>query len=238
MEKQFITDPVISAKQPHKYLGQFGMMWVSLLILVAFTSLKTFDILGTTFFVISIIYPITYIFSDIFTEVYGYKVSRKIIWTGFLCMGLISCLAYMFTLIPPSQYFNESEAFNIIFRASPILTLAAILSFVNGEFVNSFILAKMKIYFHGKKEGLRYIVSTFFGHFIDNFTFIFIAIFLSGLFSFEEAYISAINAIIIGVTWEIVALPITKLVIKKIKIEEGLDTYDRGTNFNPFSIKE
>lgn len=234
--QNLITDPKLTYIANHKYLHLFAMLWVSFLILTSFASIKTFDVFGFTFFAISLIYPVTYIFSDIFTEVYGYKISRKIVWSGFLCVSLISGIAYLFTFIPPSAFFGESEAFNTIFRASPVLAFAAIVSFFNGEITNSFILAKMKIYFQGKYDSLRYITSTFFGHTVDNISFIFIAIFLSGLFSFEEAYQGAINAIVIGVFWEILALPITKRVIWWIKEKEGIDTYDHGTNFNPFKL--
>jgi uncharacterized integral membrane protein (TIGR00697 family) len=231
-----ITNPILSAEVPHKYLGFLGMIWLSFLILTSFASIKTFDLFGMTFFAISLTYPVTYIFSDIFTEVYGYKISRKIIWSGFLCLTLISTTAYLFTLIPPSIYFNENDAFNTIFRASPILALAAILSFFNGEIVNSYVLAQMKLFFKGKRESLRYILSTFLGHTADNATFILVTIFLSGIFSFEEAYQGALNAILIGVVWEIIALPFTKRFIKWIKEKEGIDTYDHGTNFNPFKL--
>ena len=98
-EKQLITDPVVSAQQNHKYLGVFGMLWVTVLIVGTLTSLKTFYIGTFIFSVGAIAYPFVYIFADIFTEVYGYRVTRKIVWTGFACMLLASMLAYIYSII-------------------------------------------------------------------------------------------------------------------------------------------
>jgi uncharacterized PurR-regulated membrane protein YhhQ (DUF165 family) len=91
----YITDPIVSASQPHKYLGIFGMLWVTVLIVGTFTSLKTFYVGSLVFSVGAIAYPFVYIFADIFTEVYGYRVTRKIVWTGFACMFIASFLAYL-----------------------------------------------------------------------------------------------------------------------------------------------
>ncbi len=233
-----ITDPVVSANHPHKYLTVFAMLWVMFLLLTMFTTLKTFELFGFVFFAAIIAYPMTYIFSDIFTEVYGYRVSRKIIWTGFACMFISSVLAYLYTLIPPSQYFTpaENDAFNLIFRASPFIALAAIVGFWAGENVNSIILAKLKVWTHGKKQGFRYIASTFFGQIADNVTAVTIIVIVANLFSFQEALQGTITSILFCTAWEIIVLPITYIAIRKIKKAEGLDTYDKGTNLNPFSL--
>ncbi len=234
-----ITDPTISANQPHKYLIVFAMLWITFLLLTTFTALKTFELFGFVFFAAVIGYPITYIFSDIFTEVYGYRVSRKVIWTGFLCMTIASTLAYIYTLIPPSSYFSgtENDAFNLIFRASPVISFAMIVSFWAGENINSILLAKMKIWTRGTKQGLRYILSTFFGQIIDNLTGVTLIVLIANLFTYKEAFSGMITAILFCTVWEIIALPVTYSVIRAIKRAEGLDTYDHGTKLNPFNLK-
>lgn len=237
---ELIVDPVVSASRPHKYLIVFAMLWVTFLLLTTFTTLKTFEIHGIVFFAAVIGYPFTYVFSDIFTEVYGYRVSRKIIWSGFLCIFLASIFAYIYTLIPPSSYFTEVEnnAFNMIFKASPLLSIAMILGFWAGENINSMVLAKMKIWTKGKKQGLRYILSTFLGQIVDNSTSVIFILIVANLFTAREAFSGALTAIIFCTVWEIIALPVTYKVIKLIKKAEGLDTYDHGTKLNPFLLKQ
>lgn len=215
------------------------MLWITFLLLTVFTTLKTFEFKGIIFFAAVIGYPFTYIFSDIFTEVYGYRVSRKIIWTGFACLAIASGMAYLYTLIPPSSYFSEVEnnAFNLIFRASPFITLATIFGFWAGENVNSIILAKMKIWTNGKKDGVRYIASTFFGQIADNVTAVIVIVIIANLFTYQEALSGVLTTVVFCTCWEIVALPITRRAIQFIKYKEGLDTYDHGTSFNPFNLK-
>ena len=239
-DKQLITDPIVSAERPHKYLIVFAMLWITFLLLTVFTTLKTFELFGVVFFAAVIGYPVTYIFSDIFTEVYGYRVSRKIIWTGFACITIASIVTYLYTLIPPSSYFAEAEnsAFNLIFRASPFISLATIIGFWAGENVNSIILAKMKIFTQGKKQGFRYIASTFFGQIADNVTAVSIIVIIANLFTYQEAFQGMVTSILFCTAWEIVALPITYKVIRLIKHAEGLDTYDRGTKLNPFALRQ
>src|SRR3989344_5405517 len=111
-DQELITDPVVSAKQAHKYLGIFGMLWVTVLLVGVFTSLKTFHLWGFVFSVGVIAYPFVYIFNDIFTEVYGYRVTRKIVWTGLASMLLATVLTSLYSYVP-SPGFEYNEAFNL-----------------------------------------------------------------------------------------------------------------------------
>ncbi len=154
-----ITDPVASAKKAHKYLGIFWMLWVTVLIVWVFTSLKTFHIGNMVFAVSVIAYPFVYVFNDIFTEVYGYRVTRKIIRTGLWAMLLATILASLYSYIPNPD-FEYNEAFNLVFRASPIVGVGSVFSFFFWELTNSYIVAKMKIWTKGKYERLRFIGST------------------------------------------------------------------------------
>lgn len=235
MNNQLITDPVISASRPHKYLGIFGMLWVTVLIVGTFTSLKTFYIGDFIFSVGAIAYPLIYIFSDIFTEVYGYRVTRKIVWTGFSCMFVASVLAYLYSIVP-SPSFEHNEAYNLIFKASPIVALCFIVAFFSGEFVNSFIVAKLKIYTKGNYINARLVISTFFGQLVDNGIAFFGTFYFAGWFTFPEIMPLITSTVVFCTVWEVLALPATRMIIKIIKEKEGLDTYDRGTNFNPFSL--
>lgn len=137
------------------------MLWVTILLVGTFTSLKTFHLGGFVFSVGAIAYPFVYIFADIFTEVYGYRVTRKIVWTGFVCMLLAAILTSIYSYVP-SPGFEYNEAFNLIFRSAPIVAIGFIIAFFAGEMTNSYVVAKMKVLNKGKFIGARLILSTLF----------------------------------------------------------------------------
>lgn len=234
--QQLITDPNISATRPHKYLGIFGMLWVTVLIVGVFTSLKTFHLWDFVFSVGVIAYPFVYIFNDIFTEVYGYRVTRKIVWTGLGAILLATILTSLYSYVP-SPGFEHNEAFNLIFRTAPIIAIGSIIAFILGELTNSYTVAKMKIFTDGKYEAARLILSTLFGQTVDNFVFFFTAFYFANWYTLPEILPLVATTVIFCTLWEIFALPITQRVIKIIKEKEGLDTYDHGTSFNPFRFK-
>lgn len=232
-----ITDPALSARQAHKYLGIFGMLWVTVLLVGVFTSLKTFYIGSFIFSVGAIAYPFVYIFADIFTEVYGYRVTRKIVWTGFACMLLASTLTSLYSYVP-NPSFEYNDAFNMIFRAAPIVAIAFIVAFFAGELTNSYVVAKMKLWTKGRFISARLVLSTFLGQTVDNSIAFFSAFYFAGWFTSAEIIPLTITTVVFCTTWEIIALPITQRVIKIIKRKEGLDTYDHGTDFNPFALNK
>lgn len=235
-DKQLITDPVLSAQQNHKYLGMLGMIWVAFLIINIFTALKTFAIGPFVFTVVVITYPMVYIFADIFTEVYGYRVTRKIVWTGFACMLLASLIAYLYTLVPNSS-FPDNDAYNLIFKASPIVAITVIVAFFCGELTNSYVVAKMKVLAKGKYLNARLVLSTLLGQTVDNSIAFFGTFYFAGWFTGADLTPLILSTVAFCTLWEVLALPITRKVIKTIKHKEGLDTYDVGTNFNPFALR-
>jgi uncharacterized integral membrane protein (TIGR00697 family) len=193
--------------------------------------------LGTLWSVGTLTYPIAYIFDDIFTEVYGYRISRKVIWSGFFGFFFISLVGFIYSYIPSDPSFLHNQEFNFVFRTSPILVLTAMAAFSTGEFVNSYILAKMKIWTKGKHEGARYIASTFFGQILDNSIFNLSGVLFLGWYTWQQFIPLTVTVVLFCTLWEIIMLPVTKKIIRYIKYKEGLDTYDVGTNFNPFSSK-
>lgn len=213
------------------------MLWVTFLIINLFTALKTFELGGFVFAVAILTYPFVYIFADIFTEVYGYRVTRKVVWTGFFCMALSSIIAYIYTIIP-SPNFADSEAYNLIFKSSPIVAFFVILAFFCGELTNSYVVAKLKILTKGKYLNLRLVLSTLFGQLVDNSIAITGIFLFAGWFTAEQIVPLIVSTVIFCTTWEIIALPITRKAIRVIKQKEGLDTYDIGTNFNPFGLRQ
>ena len=140
---KYITNPSAVDNVQPKYLDILGMIWIAVLIITAYTSIKTFSFGPFVFSVSVLFYPIAYIFTDVFTEVYGYKKTRRIVWTGLFCMVLTSCIAYLYAVITPSSSFQDQAAFELIFKATPIVFVGYVVAFFAGEFSNSYTLAKM-----------------------------------------------------------------------------------------------
>lgn len=215
-----------------------GMVWITFLIVATLTAGKTFDIGPFSFSVAVLCYPITYIFADIFTEVYGYKKTRRIVWTGFFCLIAATAIPYVYAQVPPSPSYPDEAAFKTIFQSSPVLGLAVVLCFFAGEFTNSYVLAKMKIFQHGRFMSLRLIASTLAGQTADNVVFYSVAWALGGFYVLQQLPNLIFSTVVFCTAWECLAAPITCRVIQTLKQAEGLDIYDHGTNFNPFSFHD
>lgn len=234
---QLITDPKAIKDARHKYLDILGMIWIAMLVITGYTSIKTFDFGPFVFSVSVIFYPVMYIFADLFTEVYGYKKTRKIVWTGLFCMVLTSCVAYLYSIIPPSESFKDQAAFELIFKATPVVFIGYVMAFFMGEFSNSYILAKMKIWTKGKHLWLRLIGSTLVGQTADNgFAYLW-ACLLGGYFVVSELPNLIFSTVLFCTVWEFIAMPATYKITSFLKKAEGLDIYDLNTDFNPFSLK-
>lgn len=182
-------------------------------------------------------FPISYLFGDILTEVYGYARSRKVIWAGFGALIFASLMSFIVVSLPPAKTMSaeQQQALNLIFGQTPRIVLASLLAFWMGEFVNSFVLAKMKLLTNGKYLWIRTIGSTFAGEFVDSLVFYPIA--FLGLWSTEQVISVMIGNYFIKVLWEILATPFTYKIVNFLKRAEHEDFYDKDTNFNPFSLE-
>lgn len=179
-----------------------------------------------------IVFPLSYIFSDILTEVYGYRWARRIIWLGFACNLIFVVFAYLGQLLPAASFWGDQQAYESILGYTPRLLLASISGYLVGEFVNSFILAKMKVATRGRWLWARTIGSTVFGQGLD--TAIFIVIAYIGTASFVPLMILWHWLIKVGI--EALATPLTYKTVNYLKKKENIDTYDMHTNFNPFKL--
>lgn len=182
-------------------------------------------------------FPISYLFGDILTEVYGYARSRKVIWVGFGALVFASLMAFVVTALPPAPTMDaeRQNAINMIFGQVPRIVLASLTAFWMGEFVNSFVLAKLKLLFRGKYLWVRTIGSTIFGEIADSLVFYPVAFF--GIWSNEQLISVMIGNYFIKVLWEIIATPLTYLIVNFLKKAENEDYYDEHTDFNPFSLE-
>jgi queuosine precursor transporter len=182
-------------------------------------------------------FPISYLFGDILTEVYGYARSRKVIWAGFGALIFASLMSLVITSLPPAKTMSadQHQAINLIFGQTPRIVLASLTAFWLGEFTNSFVLAKMKIFTAGKNLWMRTIGSTFAGEFIDSIIFYPVAFY--GVWSNEQIFSVMIGNYFIKVLWEVLATPFTYKIVNFLKRAEHEDFYDKTTNFNPFSLE-
>ncbi len=188
-------------------------------------------------FVISgaeILFPITYIFGDVFTEVYGYAASRRAIWLGFLANGLLALMGLITVWLPPAPGWHNQAAFATVFYQIPRLIVASLIAFWCGEFTNSYTLAKMKLWTNGKMLWMRTVGSTVTGQFVD--TSILVLIGFSGTAPPLTLVKLAASAYIGKVIYEVVATPVTYAVVGFLKRSEGLDAFDYKSNFNPFHL--
>ena len=182
-------------------------------------------------------FPISYLFGDILTEVYGYSRSRRVIWAGFAATIFASLMAWVVTELPPSSTMSpdQQQAINLIFGQTPRIVGASLIAFWTGEFVNSFVLAKMKVFTSGKYLWTRTIGSTIVGEIADSVVFYPVAFY--GVWSNEQLISVMIGNYFIKVLWEVFATPLTYAVVNFLKRAEHEDYFDRETDFNPFSLE-
>jgi len=182
-------------------------------------------------------FPISYVFGDILTEVYGYARSRRVIWAGFGGLTFAAVMAAIVVGLPPAPFWKNQAAYEIAFGSTWRIAGASLIAFVCGEFVNSFVLAKMKILTRGRWLWTRTIGSTIFGEGVDSLLFYPLAFWGSGLIPDERLPQIMLVQFITKVTVEVLFTPITYAVVGWLKRAEREDYYDHNTDFNPFTLK-
>ena len=179
-------------------------------------------------------FPLSYVFGDVLTEVYGYARARKVIWAGFGALIFASIMATVVVTLPPAAGWPHQPAYETIFGQTPRIVVASLIAFFTGEFVNSFVLAKMKIATNGKHLWARMIGSTIAGEGVD--TLIFYPLAFAGSWDNKLLLSVMFGNYVMKVLWEVIATPFTYKVVGWLKRKEQEDFYDRDTNFTPFSL--
>src|SRR5580698_6228423 len=182
-----------------------------------------------------LLFPITYICGDVFTEVYGYSASRRAIWMGFFAMGLLSLMGAIAVALPPASNWHNQEAFATVFGLVPRFAIASLVAYWAGEFTNSYTLAKLKLLTGGRWLWTRTIGSTVSGQLVDTVVVILIAFW--GVETAPKILVMIASSYGFKVAYETLATPLNYAVVRALKRAEGIDTFDRGTNFNPFSLQ-
>jgi queuosine precursor transporter len=213
-----------------------GILFTTCLILSNILAVKIINIGNWAAPAGVLIFPLAYILNDVIAEVWGYRKARLIIWAGF-AMNLLTVLFFSVSIVMPSApFWQNQEAFQTIIGLTPRIVLASLTAYLAGSFLNAFILSRMKVRSNGKFFGIRAVVSTLAGESIDSLLFITIA--FAGIFPMYALLTMVVTQTLLKTTYEIIILPITTIVVVKIKQVEGIDTFDNAISYNPFFIKE
>ncbi|HBZ00480.1 MAG TPA: transporter [candidate division Zixibacteria bacterium] len=219
----------------YKYYDIILGLFVAVLLISNVASSKILKLGPFTFDGGTILFPVSYIFGDILTEVYGYRNSRRVIWTGFFAALLMSLTFIAVGKLPPASGWENQDAYEKILGLTPRIVIASLVAYFAGEFSNSYTLAKMKILTKGKWLWSRTISSTIIGEGVDTLLFVTIAFY--GVLPNELLMTVIISNYVFKVGFEAAFTPLTYLVVRFLKRTEEVDTYDHGTNFNPFALK-
>lgn len=228
-----------NSQKPQEY-----SLWFVLIVAIFITSLitaniiavKIIDVWGLILPAGTIIFPVSYIFGDVLTEVYGYSRARRVIWLGFFCNLLTVIAITIAQALPSASFWQGQNAFEQILGYTPRLLLASFIAYLIGEFANSFVLAKMKIVTQGRWLWTRTIGSTIVGEGLDSLVFISIA--FIGTIPGNGLFSAILTQWILKTVYEVLATPLTYSIINFLKRAEGIDVFDHATNFNPLKVKE
>ncbi len=227
-------EKTINNNRNYRFFDLIVGLFVAVLLISNIASTKIVDIWRFTFDGGTILFPLSYIFGDILTEVYGYRQSRRAIWIGFLSALMMSLVLGLIGLIRPAEGWELQEAYMSILGQTPRIVAASLIAYFIGEFSNSYIMARMKVLTKGKWLAARTITSTIAGQGIDTIIFVIIAFF--GVYSNSLLIAIIISNYIFKVLMEVAFTPLTYKIVNGLKRAEGVDYYDRGTDFNPFKF--
>lgn len=209
-------------------------VFVTSLITANIIAVKLVGIAGIVFPAAVIIFPVSYIFGDVLTEVYGFRRARQVIWLGFFCNLLAVIAIYLGQILPSANFWKGQAAYEQILGFTPRLLVASFVAYLIGEFANSIILAKMKIATQGRWLWSRTIGSTLVGEGLDSIVFISVA--FTGAIPLTAMISTIVTQWLMKSIYEIVMTPFTYIVVNFLKHKEEIDFFDRDTRFNPLRV--
>lgn len=225
-------------KRSYKYYDLIMAGFVTVLLCTNLISAaKQVKIGGLVFGAGVFFFPISYLFGDILTEVYGYARSRKVVWAGFAALAFTALVTQVVLRLPPAPGWPKQAAFESVFGGFGRVAIASFLGFLCGEFANSFTLAKMKLLTSGRWLWTRTIGSTVVGELVDSLVFYPVAFLGAPGWPLSRVALILFTNYTLKVVWEVIATPMTYVVVGHLKRIEREDYYDHGTNFTPFSLE-
>lgn len=226
---------VVTTTHRYKFLGLLTALYITFQLISDVTAGKIISFLGFPVSVTVVYFPITYVLSDVLTEVYGYARARSVIWVVLLCSVLAGVFYQLVVILPPASFFTANESYVQIFGQVPRILVGGWIAVFAGEISNSYVLVKLKILCNGRWLWLRTISSTIVGQFIN--TLAFYAIALSGVLPWNVLFEAITTGWLIKTAIETIFTPFTYAVVGYLKRVENEDYYDRDTNFNPMIIE-
>jgi uncharacterized integral membrane protein (TIGR00697 family) len=222
-------------KRGYKYFDLVMALFVAVLLISNIASSKILTLGPFTFDGGTLLFPISYIFGDILTEVYGYRRSRRVIWAGFGCAALMALVLAVVGALPPAEGWENQQAYQAILGTTPRIVLASLIAYFAGEFSNSYTLAKMKVLTQGRWLWTRTIGSTLVGEGVD--TVLFVTIAFAGTLPWALFWSIILSNYVFKVGLEAAMTPVTYRITNFLKREENEDVYDVDTDFNPFRLE-
>ena len=227
-------DGTTSARRHFRYFDYMMAAFVAILLLSNLIGAsKLASVQGYTFGAGILFFPVSYVLGDVLTEVYGYANARRCVWAGFAAMVFMAFMSWVVVSLPAAEGWDGQAAYESVFGNTWRIVAASVLAFWAGEFVNSFVLAKMKILTGGKHLWSRTIGSTVFGQAIDSAIFYPVA--FLGTWSTSQVLTVMVTNWFLKVLWEVVLTPVTYAVVGFLKRREGVEVFDTGTDFSPFA---
>ena len=223
----------VDAKYSRRFL-LFSASFIICLLTANIASVKIFDFFGVFMDAGTIVFPLSYIFGDVLTEVYGFRRSRMVIWLGFAGNLFLVLTLMVAQILPPAPFWDGQEAYARILGFMPRIFVASLCAYLVGEFLNSFVLSKLKVACQGRYLWLRVVLSTIVGQLFDSIIFGCIA--FGGTIPLVDLQAYVLVQWVFKSGYEIVISPLTLRVIAWLKKKEQLDTYDYGVRYNPFKI--
>ena len=208
-------------------------LFITLLIASNVIAVKLIVIAGVVLPAAIVIFPLSYIFGDVLTEVYGYAQARRVIWLGFLCNLVFVGAVYAGQVLPPAAFWQGQSAYEAILGFTPRVLVASFVAYLVGEFANAVVLARLKVVTKGRFLWTRTIGSTLIGQGLDSLVFITVAFAGTANMNLAEVIVSQW---LFKVGYEALATPFTYVVVGWLKRHEGIDTYDYQTNFSPLAV--
>jgi len=219
----------------YKLLGLITVLYVTMQIVSDVSAGKIIQLLIFPVSITVLYFPITFIFADVLTEVYGYAIARRVLWTVMLCSFLAGMVYQLVVYLPPAPGFTANDAYVTVFGQVPRILLGSWVAVFAGEILNDYVLAKMKLWTNGKHLWSRLVGSTVIGQLVN--TALFYTIGLYGVLPNNLLIDSILSGWFLKVVVEVLCVPITYWVVARLKAIEHEDYFDRDTNFNPFVIK-
>ncbi|HET7230687.1 MAG TPA: queuosine precursor transporter [Longimicrobium sp.] len=223
---------------PHRSYKYFDLIMAAFVTVLLCSNLigaaKPAHLGGFTFGAGILFFPISYLFGDILTEVYGYARARRVVWAGFGALAFAAVMSWVVLALPPAPGWPGQAALRSVFGGTPRIVAASLLAFWAGEFTNSFTLAKMKVRSDGRRLWMRTIGSTVAGELVDSLIFYPLA--FLGVWETRTVLSVLASNYVLKVLWEVIATPLTYRVVRFLKRVEHEDYFDRDTNFTPFTL--